>query len=158
MKPEEPLFTELHHITIAVNDIEKTVKFYESMGIGPFKSFFPLQEFTKLNVADKSAFLKFKIRQAKMGPILLQLVEPPKEGKSIYRDFLNKKGEGVQHIGFLVKDIDKAEAKGKELGLKVTENARRADGSGFAYFDTEKKGGVILSIRQNPSNPSPEQK
>jgi len=98
------------------------------------KAFFTLQEFVKLNVADKSAFLKFKVRQAQMGPILLQLVEPPVAGKSTYRDFLQKRGEGVQHIGFLVKDVEKAEKALKALGLKVTESARRADGSGFTIL------------------------
>ena len=155
---EKSPFSELHHVTIAVNDIERAVKFYESIGIGPFKSFFTLREFVKLNVPDESAFFKSKVRQAKIGAVSLQLVEPPVEGKTIYREFLDQMGEGVQHLGFLVDDIDKAETELKGLGLRVTESARRADGSGFTYFDTEAIGGVTLEIRQNPSNPSDEQK
>ena len=100
---------------------------------------------------DKTAFFKYRVKEAQIGPVSLQLVQPPSDEKSMYGEFLEKRGEGVQHLGFVVDDIDKAEAKLKKLGLKVTETGRRADGSGFTYFDTDAIGGVTLEIRQNPS-------
>jgi len=36
-------------------------------------------------------------------------------------------------------------------GLSIMSNGRREDGSGFAYLETEEKGGVTLLIRQSPS-------
>jgi hypothetical protein len=88
---------------------------------------------------------------AQIGPVSLQLVQPPHEGKSPHRELLDKRGDGVEHLGFVVDDVDKEEAKLKKLGLKVTVSGRRADGSGFTYFDTNAIGGVSLLIRQNPS-------
>ena len=144
---KESQFSELHHVTIAVNDIEKAVKYYESIGIGPFKSFFPLREFVKLNMPDESAFFKFKVRQAKMGAVLLQLVEPPVEGQSIYREFLDKRGEGVQHLGFLVDDIDKAETDLRGLGLRVTAYAGSASRS-MAKLESRNHRGLVHTKRQ----------
>ena len=41
-----------------------------------------------------------------------------------------------------------AEASGRALGLGVTARGKRADGSGFAYFDTRADAGVVLEIRK----------
>lgn len=53
-------------------------------------------------------------------------------------------------MGFVVDDIDREETKLRAQGLKVLSSGRRADGSGFTYFDTVDKAGVVLLIRQNP--------
>jgi methylmalonyl-CoA/ethylmalonyl-CoA epimerase len=74
----------------------------------------------------------------------------PGKGRSIYKDFLERKGEGVFHLGFVVPDIDTAEAEGVRMGLKVISSGRRDNGSGFAYFDTAEKCGVTLLSRQSP--------
>jgi catechol 2,3-dioxygenase-like lactoylglutathione lyase family enzyme len=137
---EKSPFSTLHHVTIAVKDMEKAVKYYESVGIGPFKSFPPLRD-----------FFKYIVKEAQIGPVSLQLVQPPSDEESMYGEFLKQRGEGVQHLGFVVDDIDAAEATLRKLGLRVTETGRRADGSGFTYFDTDAIGGVTLEIRQNPS-------
>jgi methylmalonyl-CoA/ethylmalonyl-CoA epimerase len=144
---EKSPFSELHHLMIVVNDIEKAVKYYESIGIGPFRSYPPLREYEKLNVEDESAFYKLIMKEAPMGPIVLQLCQPG-PGDSIYKDFLERKGEGIQHLGFVVEDIDEEEAKLQERGFKVLSSGRRADGSGFTYFDTEDDAGVTLLIRK----------
>ncbi len=147
---EKSSFSHLHYIAIVVKDIERAVKYYSSLGIRPFQSYPDLRDYVKVNVPDKDAFYKLTIKQAQVGPVALQLIQPG-EGKSIYKDFLDKEGEGVFHLGFVVEDVDKEEAKLKEQGLKVLSSGRRADGSGFTYFDTRAIAGVTLLIRQNPS-------
>jgi methylmalonyl-CoA/ethylmalonyl-CoA epimerase len=145
----ESAFSTCHHLMIVVRDLKKAVEYYEKIGIGPFKPYAPLREYKKLNVKDKDAFYKLKIKVATLGPIELQVCEPG-PGESIYRDFLEKKGEGVQHLGFVVNDIEKEESQMKEKGFRVLNSGRRVDGSGFTYFDTEASAGVTLLIRQNP--------
>lgn len=146
---DKSALSECHHVMIVVRDIEKAVEYYEKIGIGPFRAYPPLREYEKLNVKDKAAFYKLKIKVTNIGPIELQLCQPG-PGESIYRDFLERKGEGVQHLGFVVKDIEKEETKLTEMGLKVLNSGRRADGGGFTYFDTDASAGVTLLIRQSP--------
>jgi catechol 2,3-dioxygenase-like lactoylglutathione lyase family enzyme len=143
-------FSQLHHVAIVVKDVERAIKYYSSLGIGPFQSYPPLRDYVKVNVPDEDAFYDLTIKQAQVGPVALQLIQPGR-GRSIYRDFLNRKGEGVFHLGFVVEDVDKEEAKMKEQGLEVLSSGRRVDGSGFTYFDTSAVAGVTLLIRQNPS-------
>jgi catechol 2,3-dioxygenase-like lactoylglutathione lyase family enzyme len=149
-KTKKSPFSNLHHIAIVMKNVDEAVKFYTSMGIGPFEDYPPLGEYAKLNVPDKVGFHNLRIKVAQIGPIQIQLIQPG-EGKSLYKDFLMKKGEGVFHLGFVVDDVDKSEAELKKLGLNILSGGRRKDGSGFSYLDTEEKGGVTLLIRQSPS-------
>ncbi len=129
--------------------MEKAVRFYESIGIGPFEDYPPLTQYTKLNVPDETGFFNLKFKVAQVGDIQIQLCQPG-EGKSGYGDFLEKKGEGVYHLGFVVDDVDRSEAELKKRGLKVLSSGRREDGSGFSYLDTERQGGVVLLVRKSP--------
>lgn len=141
-------FSKLHHLSVVVQDMEKAVKFYESIGIGPFEDYPPLTEYIKLNVPDETGFHNLKFKIAQVGDLQIQLCQPG-EGKSPYKDFLEKKGEGVYHLGFVVDQVDDSEAELRKLGLKVVSSGRRADGSGFSYMDTAEKAGVTLLIRQS---------
>jgi catechol 2,3-dioxygenase-like lactoylglutathione lyase family enzyme len=147
MEQDKP-FQTLHHLSIVVRDLDATVSFLESLGIGPFLDYPPMKEYTRLNVPDEEGFFDTLIKWVSIGPVQLQIVQPGK-GKSIYKDFLEKKGEGVFHLGFVVEDIGKAEARVEAMGPSVISSGRRDNGSGFAYFDTAEKCGVTLLVRQS---------
>jgi catechol 2,3-dioxygenase-like lactoylglutathione lyase family enzyme len=142
-------FNKLHHISIVVKDAEKTQTFYESIGIGPWLDYPPMKEYVKINVPDENGFYNLKIKCAQIGPVQLQLIEPG-DGKSLYKDHLRKKGEGVYHIGFEVDDISAADAKIEAMGLKMLSSGRRENGSGFSYLETASQAGVVLLVRQSP--------
>ena len=148
-KNNKSLFSKLHHLSVVVRNMDEAIKFYESIGIGPFKDYPPLKEYVKVNVQDETGFFNLKFKIAQAGDIQIQLCQPG-EGKSPYKDFLEKKGEGVYHLGFVVDNIDDSEASLKKLGLSVLSSGRRVDGSGFSYFDTAEKAGVVLLVRQSP--------
>ena len=143
-------FNKLHHISIVVRDAEKTQKFYESIGIGPWVDYPPMKEYVKINVPDENGFYNLKIKCAQIGPVQLQLIEPG-DGESLYKDHLREKGEGVYHIGFEVDDISAADAKIEALGLKMLSSGRRENGSGFSYLETASEAGVVLLVRQSPT-------
>jgi methylmalonyl-CoA/ethylmalonyl-CoA epimerase len=142
-------FSVLHHLSLVVRDIDAAIRFLESVGIGPFFDYPPMKEYSRLNVPDEEGFFDTVIKCAMIGPVQLQVVQPG-NGRSIYKDFLEKKGDGIFHLGFVVDDIEKAEAEGTAMGLDVISSGRRDNGSGFAYFDTAGKCGVTLLVRQSP--------
>ena len=144
---EDKIFGKPHHICIVVKDIEKTKRYYESIGIGPWVDYPPLVEYTKLNVVDEKGFFDTHFVYTHIGNLQLQLAQPG-EGKTIYKDFLETKGEGVFHIGFEVEDIEAAEKQLTEDEMKVLASGRRDDGSGFSYLDTREGAGVTLLVRQ----------
>jgi methylmalonyl-CoA/ethylmalonyl-CoA epimerase len=143
-------FRELHHICIVVRDIEASVAFYESIGIGPWQDYPPLTEYTRLTVPNPDAFYALKYKLASVGSFQLQLCQPP-ELDCPQRRFLDSRGEGVFHIGFesdLDSDLDETAAAGASLGLNVLARGQRDNGSGFIYFDTADDAGVVLLARK----------
>ncbi len=147
-KPKTPFHT-LHHLCIVVRDIDKAQRFYESIGIGPWQDYPPLDEFKTLKMPDVLGFKALKFRYCQLGPVQFQLGYPP-PGKTPQRKFLEARGEGVFHIGFVVDDVDAGERAAVAMGLDPYMRGRRANGSGFTYFNTAGKGGVTLSIRKSP--------
>jgi catechol 2,3-dioxygenase-like lactoylglutathione lyase family enzyme len=143
------IFDKMHHVCIVVRDIEKSRAYYESIGIGPWREYPPLSEYTDLQVPSPSAFTKMRYQVCDLANMQLQLCEPPNEDCP-QRRFLDEKGEGVFHLGFEVADCNAAESAGVAGGLEVKMRGRRGNGSGFTYFDTADRAGVILEIRASP--------
>lgn len=141
------LFRSLHHVCIVVHDIDRTVAHYESLGLGPWQDYPPLDQYTELDVPSRSAFLGMRYKFCDIDNIQIQLAQPPADDGP-QRRFLDEKGEGVFHLGFTVPDCDAAEADGRALGLDVLMRGRRPDRSGFTYFDNAADAGVILEIRK----------
>jgi catechol 2,3-dioxygenase-like lactoylglutathione lyase family enzyme len=108
-------FSRVHHICIAVRDIERAVAYYESVGIGPWHDYPPLEEFTRLDVPDPDGFRNLDYRYAWIGEFQLQLVQPGPE-PTPQRRFLEEHGEGVFHVGFEVPDADAADADAASRG------------------------------------------
>jgi methylmalonyl-CoA/ethylmalonyl-CoA epimerase len=141
-------FRLLHHVCVVVRDIDRAQAYYESIGIGPWREYPPLTEYTDLEVPDDEAFRRMRYRVVDLDNVQLQLCQPP-ELDCPQRRFLDERGEGVFHLGF-EHDVDGALAKAGGLGLDVLMRGQRPDGSGFVYFDTREQAGVVLETRQSP--------
>lgn len=137
------IFDKLHHVCIVVHDIDKTQAYYESIGIGPWIAYPPLSEYEDLQVPSREGFMAIQYRICNLPNIQLQLCQPD-HNPSPQRLHLDQKGEGVFHLGFEVPDADVAEASAK---MPVKMKGRRANRTGFTYYDTEKDAGVVLLTR-----------
>ena len=140
------IFDKLHHICIVVHDIDKAQAYYESIGVGPWESYPPLVEYEELEVPSREGFMAMQYRICNLPNIQLQLCQPNHD-PSPQRIHLDTKGEGVFHLGFEVPDADAAEAEAKRTGLPVKMRGRRQNRTGFTYYDTADKAGVILLTR-----------
>lgn len=140
------IFNKLHHVCIVVHDIDKAQAYYESIGIGPWESYPPLAEYEELEVPNREGFMAMQYRICNLPNIQLQLCQPS-EHRSPQRIHLQTKGEGVFHLGFEVPDADAAESQARRDGLPVKMRGRRQNRTGFTYYDTADKAGVILLTR-----------
>ncbi len=87
------------------------------------------------------------------GKIVYEWIQALK-GPTVYDDFLKSRGEGIQHLGVGVPDMDKAIAGWKQLGYAVSQSGgwgeKGKPGSGrFAYIDTERAGGLTIELLWN---------
>src|SRR3954451_4516050 len=139
-------FRQLHHICIVVHDLDKSVAYYESIGIGPWQDYPPLAEFTDLRVPNAEAFRALHYKFVNLDNVQIQLCQPP-QLDCPQRRVLDAHGEGVFHIGF-ESDVDTAAEQAAALGVEVLMRGQRPDGSGFVYFDTRDQAGVVLLARR----------
>ncbi|MBD9394159.1 VOC family protein [Acidovorax sp. ACV01] len=139
-------FGKLHHICLVVNDIDHAQAYYESIGIGPWIDYPPLTEYEDLSVPDEKGFYTLKYRICNLPNMQMQLCQPGPE-PSPQRLHLDSKGEGVFHIGFEVPDANAAEADAESKGMSVLMRGRRANGTGFTYYNSLHGAGVTLLTR-----------
>ena len=140
-----------HHMAIVVRDMDKTISYYQSLGMGPFVTAPPIK-ITKRTDRGKtitSGGSKIKEVIGNMGMVRLQLIQPI-EGKSIFQEFLDTKGEGVHHYAFLVDDIEKEEAKFVNKGFEILSSVRIEGGGGHIIINTAKTGGILIELIQSP--------
>ncbi len=93
----------LDHIAIAVNDLEESVKLYSHLGL----SFSDKREVVESQQV-KTAFCHVDENSH------IELLEPTSEESNIYK-YIQKKGPGIHHLCFRVKDVL---AKQEELAQK----------------------------------------
>jgi len=143
---EKSPFSKLVQVSVVVKDIDMAIGHYQSLGIGPFR-WISLDALTEKMQYGKPVDLNLKVAIAKVGSVEIELIQPV-EGAPLQQEFLDTKGEGINHIGFLVDDIDAEEANLAKKGLKVVQRVRRQVG-GSSYFDTREVGGVLFELYQS---------
>lgn len=144
----DSIFRTLHHVCILVHDLDKTVAYYEGLGVGPWFDYPKSGAYEVFEVPNKAASQSMRYKCVDLDNVQIQLCDPgPLD--SPQRRFLDERGEGVYHLGFEVPDRDAAEAAGRGLGLAVVARGRKADGSGFCYFDTRDDAGIVLEVRKS---------
>ena len=141
-------FKTLHHVCIVVHDLDKTVNYYEKLGVGPWFDYPKVGPYVEFDVPNRAASDAMRYKCVDLDNVQIQICQPS-ELDSPQRRFLDQHGEGVYHLGFEVADRDAAEAAARARGIGVTARGARADGSGFAYFDTRAQAGVVLEVRKS---------
>ncbi|NLO83270.1 MAG: VOC family protein [Clostridiales bacterium] len=82
-----------------------------------------------------------------MGSLQLELIEPD-ENPSTWREFLDKHGEGVHHIAFVIKDMDGKIRAMEQNGMPLIQRGDY-DGGRYAYIDTAKQLKVLIELLEN---------
>lgn len=143
-------FTQINQVGVVVRDMDKAIEYYTSLGIGPFESMWGKVTLIERKIMGKSISLddvKTIVMVAQMGNVQLELIQPI-TGKFIHQEFLERHGEGIDHLGIYVDDLDKEVAKMVKKGFKVTFSGKFREGGSFAYLDTDKVAGVVLELIQ----------
>ncbi len=116
-KTEKSTFSNLVQIGIVVKDMDETIKRLTSYGIGPFEHR-SVPAGAKEYYKGKPMEATFKISAVNVGGVELEFIEPV-DGDSPHMEFLEEKGEGVQHLAFAVDNLDRDIENLKEKGASV---------------------------------------
>lgn len=143
-------FSTVYQIGVIVRDLDAAVEHFETLGIGPFTlSKNPAPIVDRIVHGRPAPDVKNRISKAQMGDVELELVQPV-SGESVQKEFLEKHGEGINHLGFLVNDLEAETAKLVEKGFRVISSGKTTSGGAFAYLDTDRVGGIVFELIQRP--------
>ena len=134
-----------HQVAFVVNDLPAAERFFtEKMGVSQFFRFKDVQVYEAFYRGSLGDF-HIHIALGYAGNSQIELIQHL-SGQSIYKEFLDKRGEGLHHLGFIVPDHDKVIADFTANGFPVIQSGRIGNNPGvkFAYFDTEAAIGAIM--------------
>lgn len=129
------MVTKVDHIGIAVKDLDEALKFYEGI-LGIKVEGVEVVEEQKV----RTAFLP-------IGDTEIELLESTEDGGPIQK-FIEKRGEGIQHIAYRVENIEEAIAKMKENGIRMIDEKPRfgAGGARIAFAHPKSTFGVLIEL------------
>ncbi len=127
--------THIEHIGIAVKNLEQSIQYYENiLGLKCYS----IEEVPDQKV--KTAF--FKVGQTK-----IELLESTSQDGPIGK-FIEKKGEGIHHIAFNVKNIETALTEADNKGVTLIDKTPRrgAEGLNIAFLHPKSTNGVLTEF------------
>ena len=139
----------LEQVAFVVKDIDAAQQFFsQSMGIARF---YVIENFGR-RATDKTfrgspAAHDFTIALAYSGNTQIELIQHLL-GDTCYKEFLERRGEGMQHLGFFLDDPEQHQrvlAEFKRNGFSVLQSGRFEDAL-YTYFDTESAIGAVMEI------------
>ena len=141
----------LCQVGFIVKDIEASARKYaETFGLPqPPIIQTPGFEKAKTTVAGTPSEATAKLAFFRMGQLTIELIEPD-EKPSVWRDFLDKNGEGVHHIAFHVDDTNATENALAKYGIKTEQQGLYTDASGmYTYVDSTAQLGVMVELLES---------
>lgn len=127
--------THIEHIGIAVKDLNAAIPFWENL---LNSKCYNIEEVAEQKV--RTAFFK-------VGTTKIELLEATAEDSPIAK-FIEKKGEGVQHIAFAAKDLKANLADAEAKGIQLIDKAPRkgAEGLNIAFLHPKSTFGVLTEL------------
>ena len=137
----------IHQLGLTVPDVEYAARVLEAKGIGPFFIANGSPVFWRERGQERS--IRGKMGMAYHQSFELELLEPT-EGSEFYRQSLDSAGGiVVQHLGFLVPDVDEWADRLAAAGSPVWIRGKLKIGpaaADFCYMDTVEEAGLIIEF------------
>ena len=132
-----PMFTEIDHVAIAVNDLEAAIKYYGDV----FGATVDHREVVESDGVEEALL--------KVADSYVQLLTPTRDDSPVAK-YLANKGEGLHHIGYRVKDCAAALQAIKDAGGRVIDEAPRpgSRGTTVAFIHPKAIFGTLIELVQ----------
>lgn len=125
----------IEHIGIAVSNLEESIRFYEKV--------FGLRCYNIETVAEQKVRTAFFL----VGQTKIELLETTDPDGPIGK-FIGKRGEGIHHIAFAVKNLEEKLRQAEKEGVRLIDATPRkgAEGLEIAFLHPKSTGGVLIEV------------
>ena len=132
-----PLLTEIDHVAIAVNDLGAAIDYYR-------ETFGATVEHREVVDSDGVEEALLAVAES-----YIQLLTPTRDDSPVAK-YLEKKGEGLHHIGYRVSDCGVALQAVKDAGGRVIDEAPRpgSRGTTVAFIHPKTAFGTLIELVQ----------
>jgi methylmalonyl-CoA/ethylmalonyl-CoA epimerase len=132
-----PLFTEIDHVAIAVNDLGAAIDYYR-------ETFGAVVDHREVVDSDGVEEALLKVAES-----YIQLPTPTRDDSPVAK-YLEKKGEGLHHIGYRVDDCAVALQAVKDQGGRVIDEQPRpgSRGTTVAFVHPKTAFGTLIELVQ----------
>ena len=146
-------------IAFVVRDLERAARAFDArLGTGPWRGWVFGPQGQGREYRGRPA--EWTLRLALNGTDPQYELVQPLAGPSIHADWLEARGEGFHHLGFLVESVDRTTAEMETAGHAAVARIHSfgADGDGAAaYYDTVDALGFLVEAVEPPARmPSPD--
>jgi methylmalonyl-CoA/ethylmalonyl-CoA epimerase len=136
------VLTRIDHVGIACRDLDKKIALYEStLGLSVVS--------LEVNEPQGVREAMLQVAHGPAGGSYIQLLEPLAPDTPVGR-FLERRGEGVHHVGYGVADITAALAEIGATGIRLLDSRPRhgSMGASIAFLHPADLGGVLTELVQ----------
>lgn len=135
----EPLLSEIDHVAIAVNDLEAAVAWYE-------EAFGATVEHREIVESDGVCEALLRVADS-----YIQLLMPTRSDSPV-ATYLQRRGEGLHHVGYRVDNCAQALASVKAAGGRVIDDTPRpgSRGTTVAFIHPATSFGTLIELVEVP--------
>lgn len=129
------MFGKIEHLGIAVKDLDVSEKLYtQLLGVAPYK---------REAVESEGVITSF----FRAGENKIELLQGIKEGNAISA-FIEKRGEGIHHVAFLVEDIQAEMNRLRKEGFRLLNEEPKpgADNKMICFVHPKDAGGALIEL------------
>jgi len=131
------MFEHVHHVGIAVRDLDAAIEFYgATFGV----------EFTYRHTAEEQGVEE---AMGRVGESWIQLLRPLGPDTPVGK-YIQRRGEGVHHIGYAVADVAAALEQLRSQGIQLIDEHPRTGSmeASIAFLHPRSVGGVLTELVQ----------
>jgi len=142
--------TELHldaidHVAIAVHDLDAAVAWYQATW--------------GAEVAHREVVSGDHVEEVllRVGESFVQLLSPTSPDSTVAK-FLERRGEGLHHVGYRVRDVGAALARARAQGARLIDDVPRrgSRGTTIAFVHPATSFGTLIELVQESASPTVE--
>lgn len=141
-------FGPIRQLGYVVRDIEAAMAHWAGvLGIGPwfYNEKFVFDSFTYKG--RRYDTLDISVAMANSGEMQIELIQQRCQTPSMYQDFSQSHGEGLQHLAFWPDDYDAAYRAATSDGYRVGQEGALPRGR-FVYFESPAHGGTVFEFNE----------
>jgi hypothetical protein len=141
-------FGEIRQLGYVVPDIGAAMDYWSKvLGVGPwfYAERVPVENFTYRGQASSPIT---SVALANSGAVQVELIQQRNDAPTMYRDFVQAKGSGLQHVAYWTQSFDADMERLTARGFKVVMGGEVGARGRFVYFETEYHPGSVIELSE----------